>query len=110
YTIAGMAVSPHGYVTKGPEGRSVLMRMPQDSWDKLQLAKAAVIAKRTGSNAQVKAMIAEKAAAQFGDEAAEWLTRVPADSALIVQPGLSWMNVSGTSCAVERGEPESPAP
>ena len=74
HTIAGMAVSPHGYVTKGPEGRSVLMRMPKESWDKLQLAKAAAIAKRTGSNAAAKAMIAEKAAKQFGDEAAEWLS------------------------------------
>ena len=66
----GFTVSADGRIVRGPNGQEVLMAMPKESFDAVQLAKSAANTRALkGSN--VRSEVAQATATAHGDEAGE---------------------------------------
>lgn len=63
-----------GRVVRGERGKEVLMKMPQDMYDKIALRKAEVTT-QSNSPRQLKRDIMEQTAATYSDQAADYLNR-----------------------------------
>lgn len=63
-----------GRLVRGEHGEEVLMKMPQEMFDKIQWAKARVNLENLGGS-KAKQQAADAVAKQFGDEAAETVYR-----------------------------------
>lgn len=69
----GFRPSPEGYLCRGEKGQEVVFKMRQTDWTRLQQVKAAQNMKGIGSGAKTKASIEAATAAQFGDEAGQFV-------------------------------------
>jgi hypothetical protein len=69
----GFRNSPEGYLCRGEKGQEVVFKMRQADFTRLQQAKTAQNLKDIGSGAKTKAAIETAAAAQFGDEAGQFV-------------------------------------
>jgi hypothetical protein len=73
--IGGHNISPAGYIVRGERGQEVLMCMPRDAFDQIQMAKTRKNNERMGRSNATKQEVVEAAANKYGDEAADFLNR-----------------------------------
>ena len=73
--IGGHNISPTGFITRGERGQEVLMCMPRDAYDQIQMAKTRKNMERMGRSNATKQEVVEAAGAKYGDEAADFLNR-----------------------------------
>lgn len=69
--LTGFNASPEGYVTRGDRGQEVLVRIPQDVWDRIQQGKAERLIAKAQSQSAQKEALQNALAGQYGAEAAE---------------------------------------
>ena len=69
----GWQVSPDGYIVRGVRGEEVLMWMPETDHARIQAAKERRNLQTQGRGAHVRDAVAEAGAAEFGDEAGEYI-------------------------------------
>lgn len=79
-SLTGVTKSPEGYVTRGDRGREVLVKMPQDWWDKIKRGKEEQRLADQRSGEKVREELTNAVAARFGDQAGDmvqkWRTNV----------------------------------
>lgn len=73
--IGGYSVDASGNIVRGERGREVLMAMPKDWREQIELAKAKLNVKNMGNPAATKAEVVEAASQRLGDEAADFLQK-----------------------------------
>lgn len=71
--IGGYTKSVEGFVTRGERGQEVLMAMPKDERDQIQMAKTRVNLANMGNPNRQKDEIANAAASHLGAEAADFI-------------------------------------
>lgn len=71
--LTGFNASPEGYVTRGDRGQEILVRIPQDIWDRIQQGKADRLRAKIHSQSAQKEQLQNAIAAwpKGGPEAAE---------------------------------------
>lgn len=73
--VGGFTKSPEGYVTRGDRGQEVLMAMPRDYREQIEIAKARHNARNMGDPQATKNEVVAAAGDRLGDEAANFLDR-----------------------------------
>lgn len=73
--IGGYTLNPANQITRGERGQEVLMCMPRDAYDQIQLAKTRHNIRNMGNPNATKNEILEAAGNKYGDEAAEFLRK-----------------------------------
>lgn len=73
--IADLAESPDGIVRRGERGKEVLMKMPAEVYERIQMRKAEVRQQRSRSSSRQKEELVNAAADRYGPEAGEYLDR-----------------------------------
>lgn len=71
--IGGYNLSPEGYITRGERGQEVLMSMPREVRNLIQMAKTRDNLARMGNPNKTKADVVNAASQHLGDEAASYL-------------------------------------
>ena len=73
--VSGYTITPERYITRGPRGEEMLYMISKEMWERIRWAKDAANKKRLGTRKQRAEVVAEATAAQFGDEAADFIQR-----------------------------------
>lgn len=73
--VGGFTKSPEGFITRGDRGQEVLMSMPREWRDQIQMAKTRQNLKNMGDPAATKAEVVSAAGDKLGDQAADFLHR-----------------------------------
>jgi hypothetical protein len=73
--IGGFTKSPDGFVARGDRCQEVLMQMPKEDFDLIQMAKTKHNLRNMGNPGAMKAEVVEAAGQQFGDRAADFLNK-----------------------------------
>ena len=73
--VGGFVKSPEGFITRGDRGQEVLMSMPKDWRDKIQMAKTRENLKNMGDPTATKRELVEAASDKLGDQAADFMNR-----------------------------------
>lgn len=71
--IGGYTRSPDGFVARGDRGDEVLMAMPKDEFDAIQMAKTKWNNRHMGNPHAMREEVVEAAGQQLGGQAAEFL-------------------------------------
>ena len=74
--IGNFVTSPEGYIARGERAQEVLLCMPREHWNRLQLAKAKKNAELMRDTSKQSAQALEAAAQQMGGDAAERMAAV----------------------------------
>lgn len=74
---SGFRLSPDGYLVRGPQGQEMVFKMDREDYRLLADAKTQANLKGIGSASKIKADMAEAAASQMGDEAANYIANLP---------------------------------
>jgi len=73
--VSGYDMTQEGYITRGPRGQEMLYMMDKRDYEKIQRAKQAANTKRVQSAKAMAEETAQATAAQFGDEAGEFIAK-----------------------------------
>jgi hypothetical protein len=73
--VGGFTKSPEGYITRGDRGQEILMAMPREWRDQIQLAKTRENLRNMGDPSAMKAEVVQAASDKLGDQAADYLNR-----------------------------------
>lgn len=73
--IGGYTKSPDGFISRGDRGQEILMSMPREDFDQIQMAKTRHNNRNMGNPNAQKREIVEAAGKQLGDEAADFLSQ-----------------------------------
>lgn len=73
--IGGYTKSPDGFIARGDRGQEVLMCMPREDFDQIQMAKTRHNNRNMGNPNRQKAELLEAAGKNLGSEAADFLNR-----------------------------------
>jgi len=73
--VSGYDVTSEGYITRGPRGQEMLYMMDKRDYEAIQAAKQAANTKRLASARTMRDATADAAAAQFGDEAGDFIAK-----------------------------------
>lgn len=71
----GLRVNESGALCRGARGDEIVYKMPKGAYDTLQRQKAEKNVEGIGSKAKSRMAVAEAAASELGDEAAEFLSK-----------------------------------
>ena len=73
--VGGFTKSPEGFITRGDRGQEVLMSMPRQWRDQIQMAKTRENLRNMGDPVATKNEIVAAASEKLGDQAADFINR-----------------------------------
>lgn len=74
---SGFSLSPDGYLVRGPQGKEMIFKMDKADYRLLEQAKTDANMRGIGSASKVRSDMAEAASGTLGDEAANYISKLP---------------------------------